>query len=287
MLFVLFDKNIGIFEAVTLSFGTAGTGGFSILNSGIASYSPYVQYVIGIFMILFGIDFSLYYALILKEFKRILRSDEFKVYIAIIFTAIVLIFINTHWLFNSFEEAFRHIFFTVSAIITTTGYATVDYNLWPEFSKIIILGLMVVGACAGSTGGGIKISRIMILVKSIVKEIRTSVHPRTVLKLKMNGRTIQHETVRGVNVYMSAYLIIFATALLIISMDNFNFATNFTAILTTINNVGPGFDLIGPTGNFSIFSNLSKLIMSICMLVGRLEIFPMLLLLSPYTWRKN
>ncbi len=286
ILLLLPAKEIGLFEAITLSFGTAGTGGFGILNSGALSYSPYVQYVIAVFMILFGVDFSLYYAIILKEFRRILNSDEFKTYFGIILTAVVLILFNTYHLFGSFEEAFRHIFFTVGSIITTTGYATVDFNLWPEFSKVIILGLMFLGACAGSTGGGIKISRIMILIKSIVKEVRTSVHPRTVLKLKMNGRVIPHETVRGVNVYMSAYTIIFAVALLLISFDNFNFTTNFTAILATINNIGPGLDLVGPTGNFSIFSDFSTVVMSICMLVGRLEIFPMLLLLAPQTWRK-
>ena len=284
---LLLCGGLDLFSSLTLSFGTAGTGGFSILNSGIASYSPYVQYVITIFMILFGIDFSLYYALLFREFKTILKSSEVKVYLGVIAMAILLIFINCRWMFTTAEEAFRHIAFTVGSIITTTGYATTDFNLWPEFSKAIIIIIMLTGACAGSTGGGIKISRIIILFKSISKEVRTSVHPRTTLKLKMNDRIIPHETVRGVNVYMSAYVMIFFAAFLIISLDKFDFTTNFTATLATLNNIGPGFNIVGPMGNFSDFSGLSKIVMSICMLVGRLEIFPMLLLLSPHTWSKK
>lgn len=284
---LLLFGGLDLFSSLTLSFGTAGTGGFSILNTGIASYSPYVQYVITIFMILFGIDFSLYHALLFREAKNILKSSELKVYLGIIAMSILLIFINTKWMFNTVEEAFRHISFTVGSIITTTGYTTTDFNLWPEFSKVIIVILMFIGACAGSTGGGIKVSRILILIKSIGKEVRTSVHPRTTLKLKMNDRIIPHETVRGVNVYMAAYVMIFFGALLLISLDNFDFTTNFTAIAATLNNIGPGLNIVGPTGNFSAFSELSKVIMSVCMLIGRLEIFPMLLLFSPHTWAKK
>lgn len=283
----LLAGGLNIFESLTLSFGTAGTGGFSILNSGISTYSPYVQYVITVFMILFGIDFSLYHALLFREAKNIFKSDELKAYLGIIAMSILLIFINSSRMFETVEEAFRHISFTVGSIITTTGYATTDFNLWPEFSKIIIVMLMFIGACAGSTGGGIKVSRIIILLKSIVKEIRTSVHPRTTLKLKMNGRIIQHETIRGVNVYMAAYIAIFFAAWLIISLDNFDFTTNFTAIAATLNNIGPGLGMVGPMGNFADFSVLSKVVMSVCMLVGRLEIFPMLLLFSPHTWNKK
>lgn len=278
---------LNLFESLTLTFGTAGTGGFGILNSGIASYSPYIQYVITTFMILFGIDFSLYYALLFREAKNIFKSDELKGYLGIIALAIVLIFLNSRWMFGTIEEAFRHIAFTVGSIITTTGYATTDFALWPGFSQIILILLMFIGACAGSTGGGIKVSRIIILFKSIAKEVRTSVHPRTILKIKMNGKIVQHETIRGVNVYMSAYVIIFFSSLLVISLDNFDFLTNFTAIASTLNNIGPGLGLVGPMGNFSAYSSLSKFIMSICMLVGRLEIFPMLLLFSPYTWKKQ
>ncbi|MBQ7901092.1 MAG: TrkH family potassium uptake protein [Clostridia bacterium] len=274
------------FESLTLSFGTAGTGGFAIKNSGLADYSPYVQYVITIFMILFGIDFSLYYMLFFKQARLVLKSDELRGYLGIIAASILLIFINCLGMYDTVEETFRHAAFTVGSIITTTGYATTDFNLWPQFSKVILVMLMFCGACAGSTGGGIKVSRILILLKSIVKEIRTSAHPRATIKLKMNGRLLEHETVRGVNVFMAAYLAIFASALLIISLDNFDFTTNFTAIAATLNNIGPGLEMVGPMGNFSAFSPLSKFVMSMCMLTGRLEIFPMLLLFSPYTWKK-
>ncbi len=284
---LLLFGGLDLFSSLTLSFGTAGTGGFSILNSGVATYSPYVQYVITIFMILFGIDFSLYYALLLREAKSILKSSELKVYLGIIAMSILLIFVNTRWMFETAEEAFRHIAFTVGSIITTTGYSATDFNLWPEFSRVILVILMFVGACAGSTGGGIKVSRILILLKNIGKEVRTSVHPRTTLKLKMNGRIIPHETVSGVNVYMAAYIMIFFGAFLLISLDNFDFTTNFTAIAATLNNIGPGLNMVGPMGNFSEFSSFSKIIMSICMLIGRLEIFPMLLLFSPHTWTKK
>ena len=275
-----------IFDSLALSFGTAGTGGFGILNSGAASYSPYVQYVITIFMILFGVDFSLYFILFFRERKlSVFKSEELRAYFGVIVLAVVLIFFNTSYIFKTVEEAFRNITFTVGSIITTTGYSVCDFNKWPEFSKIILILLMFSGACAGSTGGGIKVSRIIILLKSIKKEIRTCAHPRTALKIKMNGKVLDHETVRGVNVFMASYVAIYMLALLIISMDNFNFTTNFTAIVATLNNIGPGLDLVGPTGNFSMFSDLSKYVLSTLMLIGRLEIFPMLLLIMPSAWR--
>ena len=284
---LLFD-GLSLYESLTISFGTAGTGGFAIKNSGFADYSPYVQYLTTIFMIMYGIDFSLYYMLFFKERKAFLKSTELKVYIGIIALSVLCIFINTkaYGVFATNEEGFRHTFFTVGSIITTTGFATADFNLWPALSQTIIVVLMFIGACAGSTGGGIKVSRVIILLKSIVKEVRTSAHPRTTLKIKMNGRLVEHETVRGVNVFMASYVVIFITAILIISLDNFDFTTNFTAIAATINNIGPGLSVVGPTGNFAAFSGLSKLVMSFCMLAGRLELFPMLLLFSPYTWKK-
>lgn len=277
---------LNLFESLTIAFGTAGTGGFAILNSGFAEYSPYIQYVVTIFMILFGIDFGLYYMLFFKERKAFLKSTELRVYLGTIFLAIILIFLNTMGMFKTVEEAFRHIAFTVGSLITTTGFATTDFNLWPELSKTILVLLMFTGACAGSTGGGIKVSRIIILVKSIIKEVRTSAHPRQTLKIKMNGRLVEHETVRGVNVFMAAYTVIFVVAILVISLDNFDFTTNFTATVATLNNIGPGLNAVGPMSNYAAFSPLSKLVMSFCMLTGRLEIFPMLLLLSPYTWKK-
>lgn len=283
---LLLCGGVDLFESLAISFGTAGTGGFAVKNSGFAEYTPYVQYVVTVFMILFGVDFSLYYLLLFKKDKTIYKSDELRAYVCIILVSILLIFMSVRFMYPTSEEAFRHTAFTVGSIITTTGFATTDYNLWPEFPKMIVVLIMFIGACAGSTGGGIKVSRVLILLKSIVKEIRTNSHPRTTLKLKMNGRLIEHETVRGVNVFMASYAAIFVGALLIISFDNFDFTTNFTAIAATINNIGPGLGMVGPMGNFSAFSSLSKVIMSICMLVGRLEIFPMLVLFTHYTWKK-
>lgn len=275
-----------LFEALTLSFGTAGTGGFAITNAGIGEYSAYAQWVITIFMMIFGVDFSFYYLLLIRKFKSAMQMEEVRTYFGIIFVAIVAIMINCRGLFTGFFDALRNVAFQVGSIITTTGYSTCDFNLWPEFSKTILIILMFVGACAGSTGGGTKVSRILILIKSIVKEIKIAVHPKSTHKIKMNGRIIEHETVRSINVFYAAYFVIFVVSLLIISFDNFDFTTNFTAIAATINNIGPGMAKVGPTANFSIYSPLSKLVMTFDMLVGRLEIFPVMVLLSPYTWKK-
>lgn len=285
-LIFLLIGGLDVFSAITLTFGTAGTGGFAILNSGIASYSPYVQNVITIFMIIFGVDFSIYYLLILRKFKSVLKSDEFKAYIGIIAVAITVITINCLPVFGNLWDTIRHSAFQVASIITTTGYATTDFDLWPSLSKTVLVILMFIGGCAGSTAGGMKVSRIFILFKSIIKEIKIMKHPRTVFKTTMNGRIVEHETIRGVNVYVAAYFLIFVIALLIISIDNLDFTTNFTAVATTINNIGPGLNLVGPTGNFSVYSGLSKVVLSIAMLIGRLEIFPMLMIFVPTTWKK-
>jgi len=277
---------LDIFSALTLTFGTAGTGGFAILNSGLADYSPYVQHVITIFMIIFGVDFSIYYLLILRKFKSVLKSDEFKAYLGIIITAIVIIAINCLSIFGNVWDTLRHSAFQVASIITTTGYSTTDFNLWPSLSKTVLVILMFIGASAGSTGGGMKVSRILLLLKSIVKEIRIMAHPRTTFKTTMNGRKVEHETVRAVNVYVAAYVAIFVGTLLVISLDNLDFTTNFTAVAATINNIGPGLNLVGPTQNFSVFSDLSTFVLSMVMLTGRLEIFPMLMLFAPTTWKK-
>lgn len=275
-----------VYESLTLAFGTAGTGGFAITDASFADYSAYVQVVVTIFMILFGIDFTFYYLLLMRRWKTIVHADETKAYVGIILTGIILITLNCRPLFATLAETIRHAAFQVGSIITTTGYASTDFDLWPEFSKTILVILMFFGGCAGSTAGGIKISRIVILMKSIVKQVRISTHPRSVVKLTMNGRPIEHETIRAVNVYMAAYLAIFAVSFLIISLDNFDFTTNFTAIASTINNVGPGLARVGPTQNFSLYSPLSTLVMTLNMLIGRLEIFPMLILLSPNAWKK-
>ncbi len=274
------------FDAITLSFGTAGTGGFGISNAGFSIYSPYCLSVITIFMILFGIDFSIYYLILLGKVRSVLKSDELKAYLGVILLTIIIITINVRPFFQSLTETIRHSSFQVASLITTTGYATADFNKWPELSKTLLLTIMFFGACAGSTGGGIKISRILIMLKSIAKEIRIIAHPKSTIKIKMNGRLVEHETVRSVNVFMVSYLAIFVFSLLIISLDNFDFITNFTAVTATINNIGPGLSKVGPMENFSLFSPLSKIVLIFNMLVGRLEIFPILLLLFPRTWKK-
>lgn len=275
-----------LFDSLTITFGTAGTGGFAIKNSNMADYSPYIQNVVTVFMILFGIDFSLYYLILTRKIRSALKSDEVRAYILIIFISALIISLNTNYMYNDFVASLRYGFFQVASIITTTGYATTDFDLWPSLSKTILVVLMFVGACAGSTGGGIKVSRILILLKSIRKEIKLVAHPKTTHKIAMNGKAIDTETVRAVCVYLAVFMVLFAISILIISIDNFDFTTNFTAIATTLNNVGPGLSLVGPTRNFADFSNLSKIVLSLDMLIGRLEIFPILMLFSPNTWRK-
>ncbi|MBQ8614725.1 MAG: TrkH family potassium uptake protein [Ruminiclostridium sp.] len=275
-----------IFDSINMSFATAGTGGFGIKNNSLAGYSDYTQIVVTVFMILFGVNFSFYFLLITRKFRDAFRISEVRAYLLIILAAVFLITMNIGDSFATLGEAVKHITFTVASIITTTGFMTVDFNLWPELSRTIIVLLIFVGACAGSTGGGMKISRFIILFKSITKEIRMLIHPNQVRKLEMDGRTIEHSVIRTTNVYLVSYMIIFVVSLLLISFDNHSLVTNFTAIATTINNVGPGLDQVGPVSNFGFFSDTSKLILIFDMLAGRLEIFPMLLLFSPVTWKK-
>jgi len=283
---LLLGGGLDWFSSITLTFGTAGTGGFGIKNSSIAEYSPYVQNVITVFMIIFGIDFSFYYLLLMKRVKTALKMEEVRAYLCIIATAIILILINIGTSFETVADAVRYVAFQVASVMTTTGYSTLDYDAWPEFSKIIIVFLMFSGACAGSTGGGIKVSRFLILFKSIIKEIKVLTHPKSVVKVKLNGRALEHETLRGINVYFIAYMFIYAIALLIISLDNLDFTTNFTAVAATINNIGPGLGQVGPACNFLVYSPLSKFVLTMMMLIGRLEVFPMLVLISAKTWKK-
>lgn len=277
--------NLPLFDALTLSFGSAGTGGFAIKNSSIMSYSTYVQSVITIFMFLFGVNFNFYYLILLKKAKSAFKMEEVRWYFIIVISAIILIAFNTGGL-KGFFSALHHSAFQVSSIITTTGYATIDFNYWPTFSKTILVVLMFIGACAGSTGGGIKVSRIIVLFKTIGKEMSYLIHKRSVKVLKINGKKIENEAVRSINVFFVTYIMIYATSLLIISLDNFDFTTSFTAVVSTLNNIGPGLEMVGPMGNFGSFSDLSKLVMMFNMLAGRLEIFPLILLFSPSTWKK-
>ncbi len=281
------DKKMTFFNSVIYSLGTAGTGGFSMDATGLQDYSAYSQYVISIFMLLFGINFSIYYLMFIGNFKEVLKNEELKVYFIIIIVAVVLITGNIISKYANLEEAFRTALFQVSSIITTTGYSTTDFNLWPSFSKIIILCLIVFGGCAGSTAGGIKISRVIILVKTFIKKIRNSISPRKVENIKIDGKIIHNQTVEGVQSFIVAYIIIFILCAFLISIDGFDLETNLTASLTCISNVGPGFSSVGPYSNFAGFSNLSKFILTLEMIAGRLEIFPILVLFTKNTWTKK
>ncbi len=274
-----------LFDTVCLTFGTAGTGGFGIRNDSIAGYSTYNQIVITVFMILFGVNFNVYYLLLTKKVVQAAKSEEVRYYFGIIAVAIIAIAINTKGMYTSFGRAFQQAAFQVGSIITTTGYATTNFNVWPVLSKTILVMLMFVGACAGSTGGGIKVSRLMILCKSARKELQLYLHPNAVKKIKMDEKAIPHEVVRATNMFLFVYILIFVVSLLVISLDNFDMVSNFTAITATLNNIGPGLGAVGPTGNFGCYSYLSKVVMIFDMLAGRLEIFPLLLLFRD-TWRK-
>lgn len=277
-----------VFDALTTTFGTAGTGGFGILNDSMASYSPYVKGVVTVFMILFGINFNVYYFLLCRRWRDASGSRELWVYLGIIAAAVLIITWDINRvIFLSVPEAFGEASFQVASIITTTGFSTADFNMWPQLSRTILVALMFIGACAGSTGGGIKVSRIVILFKSMQKELRTMIHPHDVTKIKLDGRVVDHAVIRSVNVFVVAYVLIYAMSLLIISFDEQDLVTNFTAVAATINNIGPGLEVVGPAGNFSCFSGLSKLVLIFDMLAGRLELFPLLLLFNVRTWRKN
>ncbi len=293
MIICLLFTGMPLYDAVVNSLGTAGTGGFGVLNSGIGGYNnPAAEWIIGIFMILFGINFNMYFFILIKRVKDIFKSEELRVYSAIVVIATALIAIN-NWqdastVFSDIEDCIRTSFFQVASIISTTGYATTDFNLWGEFAKTVLLFVMVTGACAGSTAGGLKLSRIIIILKGTVKEIKHMLRPRSVTVVRMDGEPIESETVRSALGYLAMYFTLIVVSVFVISIDGFDFQTNFTATLTCINNVGPGMgELIGPTGNFSCFSDLTTLFLSIVMLFGRLEIMPMIILLAPTTWLKK
>lgn len=284
----LLAGGMGLYDSIIHAFSTAGTGGFNNRNNSVAYYdSAYIDGVITVFMILFGINFNMYYFLLLKKVKDVFKNEEVRAYLGIILGATALITINILSIYEKPLKAFRYAIFQVSSIITTTGFATADFNLWPEFSKCILLGVMVIGACAGSTGGGMKVSRILIALKCIKREMKRLIHPKSVNIVKINEKKVKEETIQGVYVYFIAYVMVFVTSVLLISLNNFDFATTFSSVLTTINNVGPGIATVGPIENFADFSAFSKLVFCVNMLIGRLEIFPFIVLLSPNLWRKN
>ncbi len=276
-----------VFDALCTSLGTAGTGGFGIRNTSIASYSVYCQWVVTIFMILFGINFNAYYMIILGQVKKALAMEELKTYLAIIVVAITLITINIYNTCTGFFDALTKSSFQVASIITTTGFSTYDFDLWPSLSQVILILLMFVGACAGSTGGGIKVSRIIVAVKTFLKETLTYIHPKSIRRLQMDKHPLDHEVIRSVNVFLITYTMIFIASLLILSIEGKDLVTTFTAVLATMNNIGPGLKGVGPTGNFSDFSIVSKLVMIFDMLAGRLELFPMLILFHPAVWQST
>ena len=282
-LFLLVGR-MPVFDAMLTAFGTAGTGGFGFKNDSFGSLSPYIQWVVTIFMILFGVNFTFYFCILKKKIKQVSSMTEVWAYLAIIAASILAITFNISGGFSSLFQAFHHAAFQVGSIITTTGFSTVDFNQWPGFSRTILVTLMFVGACAGSTGGGIKVSRILLLLKGIGREISLALHPRSVKRVRMEGRTVETEVIRSVNAYLALYMIIFVASVLIVSLDEKDLVTNFTAVAATLNNVGPGLGLVGPAGNFSGFSNLSKLVLSFDMLAGRLELIPMLMIFVPSVW---
>ena len=276
-----------LLEALCTAFGTAGTGGLGVKGDSMASYSPYLQNVTTVFMALFGINFSCYYLLLLGQWRSVFRDEELRLYLILIFGSILLITINLGDFYPTLEETVRHAAFQVSTIITTTGYGTTDFDLWPAFSKSILVCLMMVGACAGSTGGGLKLARLLLLCKSLGRNIRQTVSPRKVMVVRNNDQVVDEKILRNADAYFVAYVMIIFISYVIVSLDNFSFGTNFTAVIACFNNIGPGLEQVGPTCNFAAYSDLSKLVLCFDMLAGRLEIFPILTLLSPTVWKNK
>lgn len=287
----IFLKSAGLswYDSIIHALGTAGTGGFSNMNASVAAFNnPAVEWIITIFMLLFGVNFVLYFQLIRGNVKAFFKSEELKWYLIAVFASIIIIAVNIIPFNNGdVTKSIRDSAFQVSSIVTTTGYATVNFNLWPTLSKVILIMLMFMGAMAGSTGGGIKTIRIVIIFKAIRREIDKILHPRRVKSVKIDGNVVEEETISGVFLFIFAYIIISLIAIFIVSFDNFDITTTVTSVIATLSNIGPGLEMVGPAGNFSVFSDLSKLVLSFCMLAGRLEIYPMLILFSPSLWKKN
>ena len=301
MVIALLFCGLDLYDALVHMFGAAGTGGFGTYGNSIAHWnSAAVDVVVGVFMALFGVNFSLYYFLLKRNWKAVLGNSELLLYWGILLGSTVLIAINImpqaaqgfHAIAEgvqgggNFFTALRYSFFQVSSIMTTTGYATADFNLWPQFSRGLLVAIMFIGASAGSTGGGIKVIRVQLLLKSMVRDIRRTVHPKSVNTVKLDGHTVDENILSGVQGFFFAYMFVLFISTIIVSLDGFSFETNFTAVVATLSNIGPGLGMVGPTGNFAAFSDLSKIVLSLCMLIGRLEVFPILMLVSPSAWRK-
>ncbi len=297
LIIALIMAGMPVFDSVCHAFGTAGTGGFGIKGDSIASYNKVCQGIITVGMMMFGVNFNLYYLIIMKKFKDILHSEEVFTYIIIYFVASILVSIGTvngfmhsgtyYAGFHTLGEAVHHSFFQVASVMTTTGFATMDFNLWATMPKAIMVLVMFIGACAGSTGGGIKVSRIIIYFKEVVRELQSYIHPSSVKSIRLDGKVVSKDTIRTTNVFLMAYIFIFVGSLVIVCFDGFDLVTSFTAVTATINNIGPGLGIVGPTGNFADFSILAKWVFIFDMIAGRLEIFPVLIMLSIKTWRRK
>lgn len=284
VIFLLIGK-MPLFEAVCTALGTAGTGGFGVKNDSMASYSPYLQNVCTVFMLLFGVNFSCYYLLVVRQFRAVFQDEELRFYLFMVFASVVLIVCNLQGYYGSLGETIRHAAFQVASITTTTGYATTNFDLWPGFSKALLLVLMIVGASAGSTGGGFKCGRVLLVLKSLVRNVRQMVNPQRIQTVRINERVVEEKVLDNTNAFLAAYACILVISCLVVSINGFSITTNLSAVLACFNNIGPGLELVGPTGNFSMFSGLSKLVLIIDMLAGRLEIFPILILFSRSAWR--
>ena len=273
------------FDSICSSFGTAGTGGFGVRNDSFASYAPHLQVIVAVFMIMFGMNFNFYYYFTTKQINKAFKMSEIKVYLAVLAIVTAIICFSVRGLYGSFGEALRHSFFQVATIITTTGFATTDFDLWPSVAKFLLLGLMILGACASSTGGGIKVARFQIMFKSVKREIQSYIHPKTVKKIHVDGKTVDSEVIHSVALYFFIYLIIFATSMFIVSFEGHDLVTIFSSVAATFNNIGPGLSLVGPTQNYSFFSGLSKWVFIFDMLAGRLELMPLIVFLAPTTYK--
>ena len=286
-LLLLLLGGMGFYDALLHSFATAGTGGFSTRATSIAAFdSAYIEMVIAVFMLLFGINFNLYFLVLIGRWKEALKSEELHWYLGFVAAAVLAMALGISKMYGGLTMALRHAFFYVTSITSSTGFGTVDYVQWPEYCKWIIIMLMFSGACAGSTGGGIKTSRVVMLMKNVACEIRQMAHPRTVTRVQMDGRRVDADCLKAVGSFFASYMLLLIIGTLAVSFDGYDLATNFSAVLSSISNIGPGLSLVGPMGNYSIFSGASKLVLTLIMLIGRLEIFPILVLFSPSTWKK-
>ena len=282
---ILFACGMPLFDSVCTGFGTAGTGGFGIKNDSFASYAPHIQWIVTFFMLVFGVNFNFYYFIVNKQASKAFKISEVKVYLAIAAVATAIICFSIYGMYGGFEEALRHSLFQVATCMTTTGFATTDFDLWPALAKFVLVTLMFIGACASSTGGGIKVSRFQIMFKTIRREIETYIHPKTVKKIHLDGKTIDADVEHSVALYFFIYLIVFVGSMLVVAFEGHDLVTVFTSVTATLNNIGPGLALVGPTCNYSFFSDLSKWVLIFDMLAGRLELIPILVFLNPFTYK--